>query len=97
MRSIPLIKENLGASYHLDPYMMEDTSNTSQIINMRRSVSLVVARVLTDRQREVVDMYYIQGRKMPEIADVLGINKPAVSKALKRALVRIKTGVEYIA
>ena len=45
---------------------------------------------LTERQRQVVTMYYIDDMKQQEIADVLGITKPAVCIALQSAVNRLK-------
>ena len=45
---------------------------------------------LTERQRQVVTMYYINDMKQKEIADALGITKPAVCIALQSAVNRLK-------
>jgi len=45
---------------------------------------------LTERQRQVVTMYYIDDMKQQEIADALGITKPAVCIALQSAVNRLK-------
>jgi len=45
---------------------------------------------LTERQKQVVTMYYINDMKQQEIADVLGITKPAVCIALQCAVNRLK-------
>ena len=41
---------------------------------------------LTERQREVVTAYFFDGLTQQQIADKLGISKPAVNKAIKNAL-----------
>lgn len=41
---------------------------------------------LTERQREVVMAYFFDGLTQQQIADKLGISKPAVNKAIKSAL-----------
>jgi|GEM_PF-2450207 len=45
---------------------------------------------LTERQRQVVTMYFIDDMKQQEIADTLGITKPAVCIALQSAVNRLK-------
>ena len=45
---------------------------------------------LTERQKQVVTMYYINDMKQQEIADALGITKPAVCIALQSAVNRLK-------
>jgi RNA polymerase sigma factor (sigma-70 family) len=51
---------------------------------------------LTDKQREVVRMYYIDNKKMPEIAEILGINKSSVHKILKRAIKKLEFSKRYL-
>ena len=45
---------------------------------------------MTDKQREVFILYYYQGYKQQEIAEMLGIAHQTVSRLLDKALVRIK-------
>ena len=45
---------------------------------------------LTERQREVVELYYFKGMTQQEIADELGISKPGVHYALQGALKKLK-------
>ena len=41
--------------------------------------------MLNPAQREVIDLFYFEGKKQEEIASLLGISQPAVFKKLKRA------------
>ena len=45
---------------------------------------------LTERQREVIELYYFKGMTQQEIAEELGIARPVVSKIMKAALKKIK-------
>ena len=52
---------------------------------------------LTERQRQVVTMYFIDDMKQQEIADTLGITKPAVCIALQSAVNRLKNkSIEFL-
>ena len=52
---------------------------------------------LTARQRQVITMYYIDDMKQQEIADALGITKPAVCIALQSAVNRLKNkSIEFL-
>ncbi len=45
-------------------------------------VSAVMAEALTERQREVVELYYLQEQNQRQIAEHLGISQQAVSEHL---------------
>lgn len=45
---------------------------------------------LTDRQKEVIELYYFKGMTQQEIAEELGISKPGVHYALQGALKKLK-------
>jgi RNA polymerase sigma factor (sigma-70 family) len=46
----------------------------------------VIATQLTQRQKEIVDLYFYQGRTQTEIAEILGIQQQVVSRQLFGAL-----------
>lgn len=45
---------------------------------------------LTERQREIVRLYHFEGYKMPEIAELLGLTKSAISRHLSTAMKNLK-------
>ncbi|MFT9493403.1 RNA polymerase sigma factor [Anaerosolibacter sp.] len=45
---------------------------------------------LTENQRIVISMYYLEGKKIPQIAKELGKGKSAVSRTMKRAIENLK-------
>lgn len=47
-------------------------------------------RKLTERQMEIVELYYFKGMTQQEIADELGIARPVVSKIMKAGLNKLK-------
>ncbi len=47
-------------------------------------------RKLTERQKEVIELYYFKGMTQQEIADELGVSKPGVHYALQGALKKLK-------
>lgn len=47
-------------------------------------------KTLSPEMKQVVNLYYIQGYSQPEIAKMLGINQPSVSKRLKRAVIKLR-------
>jgi len=68
--------ESLDVFYTLDPQdaeMMENCNN-AQRERMRKYINAVMEIMLTARQRQVVWMYYAEGKTMTEIAAALGIS-----------------------
>ncbi len=45
---------------------------------------------LTERQRQVVEMYYLEGLTQQQIADRLGVSHQAIDKSLRLAINKIK-------
>lgn len=45
---------------------------------------------LTERQREVIELYYFKGMTQQEIADELGIGRRSVGNALEGAIKKLK-------
>ena len=58
--------------------------------SMEKNVELCLlldfyGKMLTDRQREIMILYYEDNLSLTEIADELGISKQAVSDSIKRS------------
>lgn len=45
---------------------------------------------LSERDRQVIQLYYFEGKTQQEIADILGIRQASVSELLSRILLRLK-------
>ena len=58
-------------------------------------VKRVIKEELTERQEEVIRLYYLEGMKMTGIADRLGICPSTVSRTLKRGRGRIRKYLKY--
>ena len=69
--------------------------NGEQITRLRRNLRLARERELTERQREMVALYYDQGMTMPQIAERLGVNRSTVSRTLRRARDRLHRFLRY--
>ena len=55
----------------------------------------VVAGELTDRQREVFEAYYYEGKTMQELSELYGVQKSSIHKVLYRAIRRIERCLKY--
>lgn len=65
-----------------------------QLIEKEQILELI--GLLTERQRDIVILYFYYGETQWEIARSLGISQPAVSQALMAALRRMREGQEEI-
>jgi len=57
---------------------------------MKKALHEAIREDLTERQQEMIIMYFFDGMSMQQIADELGVTKQNVSKTIKRGLDRIK-------
>lgn len=60
-----------------------------------KRVNRVIAEELTPIQREILLDYYIQNRKITEIARDRGVHKSTVSRTLKRAEGKLRRYLRY--
>ena len=60
-----------------------------ETIYIRKETREEALAAMTDRQREVFLLYYEEGYRQREIADMLDISQPNVVKLLNKALVRV--------
>lgn len=69
--------------------------NGEQMIRLRRNLRRAREEELTERQREMVGLYYDQGMTMPQIAERLGVSRSTVSRTLRRARARLYRFLRY--
>ena len=71
--------------------MMLDTTRSNRIAGIRDSIN----EDLTPRQRQLVEMYYLEQMRMQDIADELNIHISTVSRTLKRARANMANHLRY--
>ena len=69
--------------------------NGEQMTRLRRNLRRAREEELTERQREMVGLYYDQGMTMPQIAEQLGVSRSTVSRTLRRARDRLYRCLRY--
>lgn len=57
---------------------------------MKKALYEAIKEDLTERQQEMIIMYFFDGMNMQQIADELGVTKGNVSITIRRGLRRIK-------
>ena len=63
--------------------------------NLSNRVRVAINEELTDRQRELITLYYIEQMSMTEIAQNLDLSPSTVSRTLKRGRGRLKRYLKY--
>ncbi|MBR4283065.1 MAG: sigma-70 family RNA polymerase sigma factor [Clostridia bacterium] len=82
--------------FSLDRFYENDLKmNNEQRLNAENAVIMAIDEELTNKQREVLLLYYFEGKSTIEIAKMLGVNKSSVSRLLSRAKKRIEKVLKY--
>ena len=69
--------------------------NSEQLDRLRRNLRQAREHELTDRQRQMLELYFDQGLTIPQIAGELGVNRSTVSRTLRRAKDRLYRCLRY--
>lgn len=69
--------------------------NSKQYKALKRVLRSVIENELTQRQKQVVMLYYYEGKTVLEIGKILNINKSTVSRHLRKARDRIERVLKY--
>lgn len=85
-----LIRDNLDSLYTLGPGMEKPATNEEKIKRMKQLLKVAMQFSLTDRQREVVRLYYLEDKKVVEVAQELGVSRQAVYRILKDSRTKLK-------
>lgn len=78
----------------VDPWNADET-NAELLERMKCALRVAVENDLSDRQREVVTMFFFENMKNKEIAKALGISKSTVSRHLSRAIEILKKSLKH--
>lgn len=85
-RNTPLI------SYYLS---QGGADNRPQRERMKRVLMRAIKHELTDRQRDCLTMYYLDGVKMKDIARSLGLSTSTVSRHISSATAKLRRIARY--
>lgn len=69
--------------------------NREQLERLRRNLRLARQQALTERQRQMLELYYDQGLTMGQIALKLNLNRSTVSRTLSRAKDKLYRCLRY--
>lgn len=70
-------------------------NNSDQMGRLRRNVMEALREDVTPRQRECMELYYEKQLTMPQIAELIGVDKSTVSRTIKRGERRLCRCLRY--
>lgn len=70
-------------------------TNDDQIRRLKKNMAIAIEQDLTNRQRQMLSMYYFDGKSMVEIGHELSVNKSTVSRTIGRAVRRLYRALKY--
>ena len=71
------------------------SDNSEQIERLHRNLRKARDRELTNRQQQMLRMYYDEGKSMSKIASALKVNKSTVSRTIARGKRRLYRYLQY--
>ena len=80
----------------VDPFIDSPATNNERINQMKKVMNGILEYALTERQRQVFEMYYCERMNLTEIGDILGIHKSSVYRALEAARNKVKQKSEKL-
>lgn len=69
--------------------------NRAERAKMKRIMLRAIRHELTDRQRECVMMYYLEGMRMKDIADAMHLSKSTVTRHIQSAMRKLRKVASY--
>ena len=87
--------ESLSQTLVYNQYCQTHKDNTNEIEKMKRHIAKAVKMELTNKQRHCLTEYYINNRKMVDIAKEMGITPCVVSRHISRAVQKLKRTLPY--
>lgn len=71
------------------------SENSGQMEVLRRKLVKALKEDVTDRQRQVLFLYYVAELNMRQIAEALGVDPSTVSRTLRRGEERLRRILRY--
>ena len=72
-----------------------ESDNSEKHRLMLKILRKVISEELTERQREVITLYYFDRANIPQIAEMLGVNRSTVSRTISRGRRNIMEKMKY--
>lgn len=73
----------------------KENSNSTKISNIKNIVLSIIKNELSEKQKNILNMYFVQKMNYSQIANQLNINKSTVSRTKSRAFQTIYKILKY--
>ena len=73
----------------------QGSSNRMERERMKRILVRAIRRELTDRQRDCITMYYLEGMKMKDIATMMHLSRSTVTRHIQSATRKLRKVASY--
>lgn len=73
----------------------QSETNRNQLNRLKLIVRKIISEQLSSRQKEICILYFYHNKNIPQIAELLEVNKSTVSRTLARALKNINDKIKY--
>lgn len=73
----------------------EENNNDEQIEKLKKFIPQIIKQELTERQRQIIILYYYEQKNMTEIAMYLRVNPSTVSRSLATSRKNIYRILKY--
>lgn len=89
-------KRNLSLDLFGDRlYINQGEDDGGEHLRMRGTLKRAMEGELTERQRDCLRLRYFEQKSVQEVAEIIGVTPPTVSKHLKKARERLRRVMEY--
>ena len=95
---MPNTRSRKGKLYAADLAMYSrqiQADNSKELSRLKRNLVRCLREDVTAKQREMILLYYAEGKNMREIGEMLGVDKSTVSRTIKRGERRLQRCLRY--
>lgn len=87
--------DHLFESNMLKTSKTRENSNSTKISNIKNIVISIIKNELSEKQKNILNMYFIQKMNYSQIANQLNVNKSTISRTKSRAFQTIYRILQY--
>lgn len=78
-------------------YLRENAGNSDETMaRLKAALPIAMREDLTKRQREVVELYYMEGLTIRQVGEILAIDYTTVSRTLDRAERNLRNALKFL-
>lgn len=71
------------------------SDNSQEISRLKRNLIRALREDVTSKQRQMLLMYYAEGKNMREIGEIMGVDRSTVSRTIQRGERRLQRCLRY--